>query len=101
MLISKEHTFPLPALLNPVINEVGSAVLPEFNKLITDQLETFQMNPDFESGRKLYPGKRCRLLQYCHLSIIDVAFNSNAAFTGEESCSWDPHAKVILYNKPL
>ena len=40
-----------------MVNEVGSAALPEFNKQVTELLETYTFNPDFESGKRLYPGE--------------------------------------------
>ena len=55
---------------DPTTNEVGSALLPVFNELMS-LLETFQYSSsDFETGLDFYPGM--------------------------EHCVWDPHAKWHL-----
>ena len=55
---------------DPTTNEVGAALLPVFNELMS-LLETFQYSSsDFETGLDFYPGM--------------------------EHCAWDPHAKWHL-----
>jgi len=66
----QEHTFNSTTLLNPLLNDIGSALLGEFNTVVSNELESFEFNPAFESGKNLYPG--------------------------QETCAWDPHAKWHL-----
>ena len=55
-LLYQEHTFNSTTLLNPLLNDIGSALLGEFNTVVSNELESFEFNPAFESGKNLYPG---------------------------------------------